>query len=120
MTLSELQEAVGKWAEYNFPQAKPHHSFLGVVEEVGELSHAHLKMEQGIRGTILELRAEADDAIGDIMIYLAHYCYMNGYSLQACVDKAWAQVEKRDWRRFPKDGGVPGDTIGKHRQGSGT
>lgn len=46
---------------------------LGVVEEVGELAHAIVKHEQGVRGLGQEkaFKAAAADAIGDIWIWAA-------------------------------------------------
>ncbi len=104
MLLRRLQTEHMLWLERNFPQQQGHDPLLGLVEEVGELAHAHLKASQGIRGTPQELQAEARDAIGDIVIYLASYCNSNGYDLAGCVQEAWTQVHQRDWQRYPKDG----------------
>ena len=46
---------------------------LGICEEAGELCHAQLKKEQGIRGTIEQHDAAMKDAVGDIMIYAINY-----------------------------------------------
>jgi NTP pyrophosphatase (non-canonical NTP hydrolase) len=72
-----------------------------MIEEVGELAHAHLKMEQGIRAAN---RAEAQDALGDILIYMASYCNTNGYDMATCLENAWEEVSQRDWIKFPTDG----------------
>ncbi len=104
MHLQTLQTVHMLWLEKNFPQQQPADPLLGVVEEVGELAHAHLKASQSIRGTPEELQAEARDAIGDIVIYLASYCNTNGYDLEDCVSRAWSEVKKRDWQKYPKDG----------------
>lgn len=48
--LTEFQNEVKAWTDKNFPDDHPHQPLLGIAEEVGELCHAHLKMEQGIRG----------------------------------------------------------------------
>lgn len=70
-----------EWVAHNFPDPKipnPQESILGVIEEVGELAHAHLKELQHIRGTSEELQAEAKDAIGDATVYLWGVCsYLN-------------------------------------------
>lgn len=104
MNLAEFQAEQREWQERNFPGNAGHSALLGLVEEVGELSHAHLKTEQGIRGTVEEHRAEAEDAIGDIMVYLAGYCNNNGYDLDGCLKRAWDEVKKRDWQKNSKDG----------------
>lgn len=80
-----------------------------MVEELGELAHAHLKMQQGIRGSVSEHRAEAEDAIGDFIIYLASYCNSNNYVLEDCLSDAWARVKKRDWIEDPQHGGEEPD-----------
>ncbi len=105
MNLSHFQNEHMAWLEKNFPQQQPHDPLLGLVEEVGELAHAHLKASQNIRGTPEEHRAAAIDAIGDIVIYLASYCNTNGYDLESCVTHTWYKVHKRDWQKFPQDGG---------------
>lgn len=68
-TLSDLQKELFNWQVYNFGEQKDRRMILGICEEAGELCHAHLKLEQGIRGDREALLAEAKDAIGDICIY---------------------------------------------------
>jgi NTP pyrophosphatase (non-canonical NTP hydrolase) len=101
-----LQTQQAEWHQRNFPQdeGKPHRPLLGIVEEAGELAHAHLKAEQGIRGTAADHLGEARDAIGDIVIYLASYCSMTGIDLEEAVWQTWRDVRERDWLRYPTDG----------------
>lgn len=106
MNLKTLQVENKAWAEYNFPGYEDYYPLLGIFEECGELAHAMLKIKQGIRGTKEDHEAKAKDAIGDIVIFLACYCNAMGFDLQECVEQAWAQVKKRDWRKNPVDGGV--------------
>ena len=102
--LSLFQENHAFWLRHNFPDQRPHDALLGLAEEVGELAHAHLKWEQGIRGLSTEKYRElAGDAIGDIMIYLASYCNTNGFDMQQELYKAWEGVRKRDWREDPEN-----------------
>ena len=68
-TLADLQVELFKWQEYNFGEQEDRRMILGICEEAGELCHAHLKLEQGIRGGKDSLTAEARDAVGDICIY---------------------------------------------------
>lgn len=106
MDLSVLQSEHREWLSHNFPDQTDHQGLLGVAEEVGELCHAHLKYEQGIRRmTAGEFREKGADAIGDIVIYLTSYCNTNGFDLDECVQDAWKQVQMRDWRANPEDGG---------------
>ena len=98
LTLKTLQNQQAEWSERNFPDQKPHQCLLGIVEEVGELTHAHLKSEQGIR-TNENHEAMRKDAVGDIVIYLAGYCTANKLNFEECVWQAWCEVKKRDWTK---------------------
>lgn len=105
----ELQAESHEWRTRNFPETA-HQSelqLLGVVEEVGELSHATLKAIQKIRGSEAEHRAAKMDAVGDIIVYLAGYCSAEDIDLQDCVETAWAEVKQRDWIKNPERGLSP-------------
>jgi len=64
-------EKLHKWQGENFPDSTKEHMALGIVEEIGELCHAVLKREQGIRSGIDVEKSSAliDDALGDISIF---------------------------------------------------
>ena len=96
MDFKTLQEETAAWAAKNFPDAKPYQPLLGALEELGELAHSHLKMEQGIRMDEPHLDNKID-AVGDIIIYLAHYCELNAIDLDVAVTTTWSKVQKRDW-----------------------
>ena len=85
------------WTQRNFGEHPSWHPLLGIVEEVGELSHAHLKSEQGIRGSVDEHLLEKIDAIGDIVIYLTDYCNQEGINFEQAVSETWRKVKERDW-----------------------
>ena len=104
MTLTELQEALAPWVEHNFGKPPWTQPFMGIVEEVGELSHALLKQEQGIRGTREQHEDAAMDAVGDIVVYVACLCNLRGWDLQKILDATWAEVSKRDWKERPDAG----------------
>ena len=103
MTFRSLQEEQRAWARHNFPDQAAYMSLLGAVEELGELAHAHLKQEQGIRGTAAEHEEKAKDAVADVVIFLSDYCSKRGFEFQAIIEKTWAEVKKRDWRKNPLD-----------------
>lgn len=102
-SLDGLQAELKPWAEHNFPHeygegVLPYRPLLGLVEELGELAHAHLKQEQGIRGTAEEQEDKGKDAIADLFIYMADYASKRGWDLQEIVGKVWREtVSKRDW-----------------------
>ena len=105
MDLQVLQVQVADWSRRNFgedPDHK-HRPLLGVSEEVGELCHAHLKAEQGIR-TNEDHQAAKIDAVGDILIYLADYCTRNGIDLDSAIRNTWREVKHRDWKKNEVDG----------------
>ena len=109
LSLQATQAEHRTWLHHNFPMQVPHQALLGLQEELGELAHAHLKYEQGIRGlTREEYEEQASDAIGDIMIYLMSYCSTNGFELAVCLNTAWEEVRARDWIVYPETG-VPSE-----------
>ena len=100
--LDRFQTEVSRWSIKNFGSSQPStNPLLGMGEEVGELNHAHLKGLQTIRYTPAEVRAKKMDAIGDLLIYTADYCAREGLSLTECIELAWTQVQKRDWKNDP-------------------
>jgi len=100
--LDIIQKQHRIWTDHNFPNAPSDDSLIGAFEEMGELAHAHLKRKQGIRGNNHE--AEARDAIGDIIIYLLHYCTSNGWKMSDIIQETWDEVSKRDWIKNPENG----------------
>lgn len=76
-TMMEVATAIRTWADEQFgagdSSTQIDHCLLGALEETGELSHAVLKWQQGIRGTPEQHLAGIKDAIADICIYLADY-----------------------------------------------
>lgn len=106
MQLNEIQEQIDRWRGYNFPKATPDQQFMGMTEELGELAHAILKGQQGIRGYSPEDTAEIKDAIGDLMIYLLNFCSMHEWSALEILQDVWDEVKERDWQANPEDGVV--------------
>ena len=98
--LKQLQEEVKSWSRYNFGSQPSWRQLLGAVEEIGELAHAHLKREQGIRSHENHTAA-AKDAVADIIIYLADYCATEGFDMEAIVQETWDRVKQRNWRKNP-------------------
>ena len=103
-TLATVQAEAWQWTKRNFPRQAPWHPLLGVTEELGELNHAYLKAVQGIRGTPEEHRAAMEDAVGDLVIFLANWCSHMGIDMSAAVARTWEQVRKRDWQAHPETG----------------
>ena len=104
MDIAQLQSEVKEWATRNFPDNKPYHCLLGAVEEIGELSHAHLKEEQSIRGESIDHVTAAKDAVGDTIIYLTDYCNRREWDLDEILQTVWNEVKQRDWTKNKHDG----------------
>lgn len=100
--LNKMQRELYDWDKKNFGGQPSYRSLLGATEEIGELAHAHLKEEQGIRESNYE--EDAKDAIGDTIIYLTNYCNARGFNLQGIIEETWNQVRQRDWIKYPKTG----------------
>jgi NTP pyrophosphatase (non-canonical NTP hydrolase) len=101
--LKKIQKEHFKWAEHNFPNRKPHQPLLGAGEELGELYHAHLKEEQDIRH-VTDRKAEKEDAVADIIIFLIDYCNQSDIDMENVLKNTWKEVKKRDWKNDPKGG----------------
>lgn len=102
MTLHQLQNELKAWQAHNFPNRQSWEPLMGLSEEVGELSHAHLKQHQKIRLEENHIK-NAKDAIGDILIYLADYCNARGFYLQNILNETWDEVKKRDWDKHRRE-----------------
>lgn len=74
LSWTRLQSEVARWVAKNFPGAPPSWQIWGLIEELGELTHAHLKNKQGIRGSNEKHIAAGKDAIADSVIFFAHLC----------------------------------------------
>lgn len=117
--LSQLQLEVGEWSLKNFGDQPSTFPLLGIGEETGELMHAHLKDLQGIRHLPHEIKAMKEDAIGDIVIYLADYCAREGLEFSHCVGETWRKVvRKRNWKENPEDGSNPTGPGGDEANGT--
>lgn len=100
--LSTLQVRIHRWQARNFGASNP---FLGIVEEVGELSHAILKHEQKIRGfdDPDKFLNEAGDAIADMTVFAMQLCTRYRLDFGVLLAATIEEVLKRDWAKNPVD-----------------
>lgn len=78
---NDLQNDVGIWAEENFGDQPMVNPFLGTAEEMSELTQ--FLLEQDVKkGSEEEL-----DAIGDILVFFADYCYRHGISYKEAAQQ---------------------------------
>lgn len=108
--MRDIQAAHFEWASRNFPMPDEGRQILrcalGVSEEAGELAHAILKADQGIRGNQSKHDEDAKDAIGDIVLYAMHLCSLKGWDLHSIVQDTATKVLERDWQADPDSGGA--------------
>lgn len=103
-TLKTLQSELEPWQARNFPGRPSWQPLLGMMEELGELSHSFLKRAQGIR-TTEDHDAGIKDAVADVVVYLADFCNAEGIDLEKEIIDTWAQVRQRDWASDPANAG---------------
>jgi NTP pyrophosphatase (non-canonical NTP hydrolase) len=104
MDLATLQSERNVWVAKNFPGDRIEDSFMGAVEELGELAHHLLKRKQGIRGDALMHTMEIKDAVADCVIFLAGVATHEQFDFGQAVQEAWDQVKNRDWVADPQKG----------------
>lgn len=76
---SGLQVEVGEWAEDNFGDQPAINPFLGTAEEMSELVQYLLNADEV--GSKEEL-----DAIGDVLVFFADFCYRNDISYEVAAE----------------------------------
>jgi NTP pyrophosphatase (non-canonical NTP hydrolase) len=109
-TMKETQDEIIEWSHRNFGNVPNEQipirisSFLGMVEELGEIAHGILKMGQNIRGTKEEHEEEISDGIADLLVYLLDFCGRNNRDAEELLQKVWDKVKQRDWVKNNKDG----------------
>ena len=100
--LKQMQHEILKWQDKNFPDRQPWEAVVGATEEIGELCHTYLKAHQGIRGKNLDddvFPEEAQDAIGDCIIFLMGLCNTFKWDMEDILTQTWKEVGQRDWRK---------------------
>lgn len=101
--LKKIQKEQVEWAKSNFGDKPSWMPLLGAMEELGELSHAHLKNEQKIRMNEPHFENKKD-AVADIIIYLCDYCTSQNIDIQSVLQDTWDNVKKRNWNKNKIDG----------------
>lgn len=97
-SIGKLQPEVNEWANKNFGTGHPAwHPLMGMIEELGELGHCHLKAVQGIRGTQAQHAAGIVDAVGDIVVYMCQYVSLQGITLQSVLSGWDYFYEFQNW-----------------------
>lgn len=105
-TLREVQNEARTWRARNFPDHTIDQQFMGMAEEMGEMAHALLKHEQGIREiddeAVVDLVA---DAWADWVIFSMGILDKLGIDANDALITTWVRVKHRDWVGDPHRGG---------------
>lgn len=99
MNVKLLQEQINAWHNKNFSDSNAIRQQLNLTEEVGELSRAIIKMDQGIRGSQADWLAEAKKEVGDVLISLSNVAGALGIDIQEAWEERWATISQRDWTK---------------------
>lgn len=104
--MDDMQYRLSAWASDTFgdnTENPPMYCVLGMIEELGELSHSLLKSKQGIRSN--EDHEELmKDAVGDIVMFMMDFCSRMGWSLSEIIEEVFEEVIERDWKNNPETG----------------
>jgi NTP pyrophosphatase (non-canonical NTP hydrolase) len=93
------------WQKKNFAaNATGDNSFLGMMEEMGEMAHAMLKLKQGIRDMdYVKARELIIDGHCDLIIFSFGLANDLGYDLESELQLVWDKVKQRDWVTNPSN-----------------
>lgn len=117
VSIPHLQQTWKEWSTRNFGPSfqpvpgMPYRPLIGMMEELGELAHAHLKKEQNIRLNE-DHEGNAKDSIGDLFMFMMDYCNGRGWDIEEIITKTACHVLRRDWTADP--------TMGVSQQEQGT
>jgi len=106
--LEKIQDEISVWALSNnlIPDGvkdswKP---LLGVGQTYGQLNNAYLKRRQGMQGTGEEHTCAMEIAVADLIIFLMHFCSLEGISFEEVLQDTWAKVQEQDEVANPEKG----------------
>ena len=77
---------------------------MKMISETGELADALMRAGRtDNRGSVTfsPQRDAVTDAIGDILVCLINVAYLEGLSLQHCLQFAWEQIRERKGKMLP-------------------
>lgn len=96
MNFYEFKANVEQWASDRkiYQNGKPVSQLLKAVAEMGELCDGFNKGN----------RAEMIDGVGDVLVCLVNFAYMQGLDLEMCMEAAWDEIKYR--RGYLAESGV--------------
>lgn len=97
--IEKFQGEVITWAHHNFPNSDHMNPLVGLTEEMGELFET-FQCHHTCGWTGTQKDSNWVDAVGDMMIFLAHYCALNGYHFLQCYDRVNADYQIMLWTSY--------------------
>lgn len=87
LQFSEFQANVMEWAAARkiYKNGTSIAQLLKAVSEMGELADAHAKNK----------REDKIDAVGDVLVCLVNYCYMEDIPMGQAMGQAWNEIKNR-------------------------
>lgn len=107
MNIKEYCEAAGRTkAQLSSLLEDNLHMVLGMVTEAGELADVYKKNLAYTKPIDL---VNAKEEIGDIMWYIANYCNVNGFDLEAIMERNIEKLRARYPEKFTTDKAINRD-----------
>ena len=99
--LSDYQEEILRWSNYNWGKPPKYDSFtasVGIGEEAGEVLRAVLKRKQMIRGTYEEWTAELRKELADVLIKVIEVAALEDMNIEVLLQERWDEIRQRDFK----------------------
>jgi NTP pyrophosphatase (non-canonical NTP hydrolase) len=86
-SLNDRFGLIRDWAKQRglYDKGNSHTQYVKLMEEAGELAQSLLKQD----------KPEIEDAIGDMVVVLTNLAHLEGFTIEDCIDAAYAQIAKR-------------------------
>jgi NTP pyrophosphatase (non-canonical NTP hydrolase) len=80
-------DLIRQWADERglYDKGNSHTQYVKLMEEAGELAQSLLKQD----------KPEIEDAIGDMVVVLTNLAHLEGFTIEDCIDAAYAQIAER-------------------------
>lgn len=99
----QWQRKITTWINKNFPNNNTTATYMGMIEEAGEIARIITKREQGIRGYSDPIYCEQElrKEMADLFIKLCDAAQFEGIDLQEAIEERWETIRFRDWKKNP-------------------
>ena len=106
--ITKYQQKLKTWQKEHFGDTPPEWLVVGMMEELGEMSHTMLKFDQGIREhreqSTEKFKTQLADDFGDIVVYGMQVLSYYGIDAEEAMKTTFEHVLKRDWNSHRNTG----------------